>query len=373
MSTMVQTVAAVGAGAAGIGAAALVTTGGRRVGGRAVLLAAVVTGALAATAAAVAGARYQDMFAVVHGGYLALMVSFPITAAGVLVRSRRQGAPRWVAPVLATAFVPIPFGVYATHIEPTWLRVDHHDVAIAPERAGEDPLTIAVLADIQTSDVGSYEHRAVREAMAAEPDLVLLPGDLFQGDRSAADTAAMRELLEELHAPGGVYFVQGDSEHGDYHDLVAGTGVTVLDDRVVEISIGDRTVRIGGTRLDYQSKGAEEVRQSLLATADDGAITILLGHRPDTALMLPSNSRVDLTVAGHTHGGQIVVPFYGPLVTMSDVPRDVARGGVGEIDGNRILVSPGIGLERGHAPQVRFGNRPAVAIVTLADEPITQR
>lgn len=370
---MVQTVAAVGAGAAGIGAAAAVTSGGRRIGGRAVLLAAVVTGATGLLAAGAAGAAYADLFAVLHGVYLTIMVSLPIAAVGVWGLARRHGAPRWVPPVLAVALVPVPFGVYATHIEPTWLRVDHHDVAIDPTRAGDDPLTVAVLADIQTSDVGAYEHRAVREAMAADPDLILLPGDLFQGDRTERDTAEVQELLRELRAPGGVYFVQGDSEHGDYHGLLEGTGITILDDRVEEVTVRDRTVRIGGTRLDYQSRSATAVRRSLQAAPEDAAITILLSHRPDTALLLPPDSRVDLTVAGHTHGGQIVVPFVGPLVTNSDVPRDVARGGLGSIDGNRIYVSPGVGMQRGHAPQVRFGNRPAVAILSLADEAVTQR
>lgn len=364
---MVQTLAAVGAGAAGIAAAAASTPAGRRVGGRAVLTATVVTGAVGVLASVAAGAAYRDMFAVAHGIYLAIMVSFPIAAVGVFLLGRRRGAHRWVAPALAVALVPIPFGIYATHIEPTWLRVDHHDVSVAPDRAGDDDLTIGVIADLQTSDVGEHEHRAVREVMAAEPDLILMPGDLFQGDRTDEDTAEIRALLGELHAPGGVYFVQGDSEHGDYHELVEGTGITILDDRVEEIEVGDRIVRIGGTRLDYQTRSAIAVRRTLQAAPEDAAITILLSHRPDTALHLPPDSRVDLTVAGHTHGGQIVVPFLGPIVTMSDVPRDIARGGLGEIDGNRIYVSPGVGIERDHAPQVRFGNRPAVAVLTLSD------
>ena len=83
-----------------------------------------------------------------------------------------------------------------------------------------------------------------------------------------------------------------------------------------------------------------------------------MSHRPDTVLELPPDSRVDLTVAGHTHGGQIVLPGFGPLVTLSDVPRSVARGGLHTVDGNRIYVSPGVGLQRGQAPQVRLFSPP---------------
>lgn len=60
-----------------------------------------------------------------------------------------------------------------------------------------------------------------------------------------------------------------------------------------------------------------------------------------------------------------MVPGFGPIVTLSEVPRGVARGGLGRIDGNRIYVSPGVGLQRGQAPQVRLFAPPAVAVLTL--------
>jgi predicted MPP superfamily phosphohydrolase len=72
-------------------------------------------------------------------------------------------------------------------------------------------------------------------------------------------------------------------------------------------------------------------------------------------------------VAGHTHGGQVVVPGFGPLMTMSEVPRDVARGGLHWIDGNPIYVSPGVGMERRQAPQVRLFARPSVGVLELVD------
>ena len=98
---------------------------------------------------------------------------------------------------------------------------------------------------------------------------------------------------------------------------------------------------------------------------DAGTVRILMSHRPDTVLGLPADADVDLTVAGHTHGGQISLPVVGPLITLTNVPRAVAAGGVHRVNGNQIYVSPGIGMERGHAPQVRFGVPPTVGIVDL--------
>jgi predicted MPP superfamily phosphohydrolase len=260
--------------------------------------------------------------------------------------------------VVAIGLLPAPFGFYATHIEPNRLRVERVAVAVDAERAGDDDVRIAVLADLQTNHVGDHERRAVDEILAAEPDVILVPGDLFQGsdDELDGEVEAMRALLGRLEAPHGVFFVRGDVDGGGHADRVLeGTGIEILDDEVAEVEVGDRTLRIGGTTLDYGGEDAEAVRADLQGTPTDEAVTILVSHRPDTVLQLPGEARVDLTVAGHTHGGQVVVPCA------------VARGGLHEIDGNPIYVSPGVGLEREHAPQVRFLSRPTVAVLTLRD------
>ena len=315
-------------------------------------------------------------FGVMHYAYLVATVSLPmvgLSAAAASWRSRPavpSDLRRRVAGGLAIAVMLLPavVGFYATHIEPHWLRVDHVTVAVGGERQGDDPVTVGVLADLQTNHVGDHERNAVDSLVEAEPDVILIPGDLFHGDDDeyARELEAMRGLLARLHAPHGVYLVQGDADPPEWMArMIAGTDITVLDRDVVDLEIGDRRLRLGGHTLHPSGWDAEVVRNDLQQTTDPGVITVLLAHRPDTALYLPEGSRVDLTVAGHTHGGQIVVPGIGPLLTLSDVPRDVARGGLHRMDGNQIYVSPGVGIERGDAPQVRLFNRPAVAILTL--------
>jgi uncharacterized protein len=93
-------------------------------------------------------------------------------------------------------------------------------------------------------------------------------------------------------------------------------------------------------------------------------VRILLTHRPDAAFHLPEGG-VELVVSGHTHGGQVQLPWIGPPITMSNVPRDVAAGGLHTLDGQEIYVSGGVGLERATAPQVRLNARPSIGIVTL--------
>jgi uncharacterized protein len=134
---------------------------------------------------------------------------------------------------------------------------------------------------------------------------------------------------------------------------------------VVRVEVGDRRVLIGGIELDYKSSGALDVVHRLETTAGDVDIRILLAHRPDAVFNLYPTSRVDLVVAGHTHGGQIVVPGFGPLVTLTGVPREVAAGGLHTIGANPIYVSRGVGCERGQAPRIRFFCPPEVTLLTV--------
>ncbi len=84
---------------------------------------------------------------------------------------------------------------------------------------------------------------------------------------------------------------------------------------------------------------------------------------------MTSTDHFDVLVAGHTHGGRVAIPFFGPPVPRSSVSRSVAAGGLHDLDGHTIYVSTGVGRERVHAPQVRFGVRPSIGILDLVGAP----
>ena len=130
-----------------------------------------------------------------------------------------------------------------------------------------------------------------------------------------------------------------------------------------EIVVNDQAVRLAGVSV-ADSDGARLTTLAGLLEPSD-AMTILLAHRPDAVFDLPTGADVDLIVSGHTHGGQVSVPFYGPPVTFSDVPRSLAAGGLERVEGYPVYVSTGVGLERREAPQIRFGVRPAVGVLTV--------
>jgi predicted MPP superfamily phosphohydrolase len=306
-----------------------------------------------------------DLFGIAHVLYLQAALAVPLLGAGLLGLCWWRPHSTAAIGLAAVLLVPALIGIWSSHIAPFQLRVDEHRVPVSGSAAGSGTVRFAVLADLQTTGIGDHERAAVRAVMDAEPDVILLPGDLFQADGETLEEQgpAVRELLAQLEAPHGVYLVQGDVDTAERWQRIVPPDVTVLDDEVVELRIRDRVVHLGGTRLDVSSAGAESVRDQLAATERD--LTVLMSHRPDTVLYLPTDSGVDLTVAGHTHGGQIAVPLFGPPLTLSQVPRDVGAGGLHEVDGNPIYVSTGVGMERGQAPQVRLLVPPSVGVLDL--------
>jgi predicted MPP superfamily phosphohydrolase len=311
--------------------------------------------------------RGHIAFSVAHLTYLTLVISVPLLGIGCIVAWWWALRPRRGLLVAGTALLlPIPVGLYATHIAPFRLHRDRVAVHVAAARAPTGTLRIGVLADIQLIDVTGYEWRAVRALMAQEPDVIVIAGDLFQGTHAQfrREVAEYRRLLGALHAPGGVYLVPGDVDGGELPELVRGTGVVLLEDEVARFLLKGVAVNLGGLRLDWQTAAARRVYRALERVPDD-ELAILLSHRPDSVLDLPRTSRVDLTIAGHTHGGQIALPGIGPLVTLTRVPRAVAAGGLHTIDGNPIYVSTGIGVERGHAPQIRLFTRPSYGVIDV--------
>ena len=92
------------------------------------------------------------------------------------------------------------------------------------------------------------------------------------------------------------------------------------------------------------------------------AFQIVLGHAPNFAL---GDVDADLLIAGHTHGGQVRLPWIGPLVTLSAVPRAWAAGATQLSGGRTLVVSRGVGMERVTAPRLRFLCRPQLVVIDV--------
>ena len=310
----------------------------------------------------------RTWFFAVHLAYIDVMVLLPLIGGALLAAAVRRRATVSVGALGFSSFALVPIGIHSTFFAPYDLRVETCRVPLARAREGVRPITIGVLSDLQLAEIGEHERTAVARIMAAHPDLILLPGDMMQvsAQQIPEMLPPLHALLAELSAPLGVYFVQGNCESkSDARRFVEGTPVRFLDDDVVSLAIGDRRIELAGVDLAFKSPRAREALARVERAGDDGGVRILLAHRPDVIDAMPRDSRVDLIVCGHTHGGQVQIPFFGPPITLSNVPRAMAAGGLHEQDGKRIYVSRGVGWEHGDAPRVRFLCPPEVSLITL--------
>jgi hypothetical protein len=181
----------------------------------------------------------------------------------------------------------------------------------------------------------------------------------------AQTTADLKDLLRRRHfaAPLGVFAVQGDVDRG-WPEVLGGTGIRLLSGTVARITLpGGRPLSIVGL-TPPMSRGQDTSDLLALArSAPAGDLRIVIGHNPNFVQDLAEASvGVDLALAGHTHGGQVVLPLFGPPITQMSLPRRYASG-LHDYRGIPLHVSAGIGMERGTAPQIRFNCPPEISVI----------
>jgi hypothetical protein len=286
--------------------------------------------------------------------------------AGLHLRARRPS----MAAGLAFA-VAVLLGVYveAYHREPWDLKVRVHQVDLRRGGPGAGKVRIVHLSDLQTDRVGPHEERALREALREKPDLIVMTGDFVQPrleDTRRRTGAELRALFRRLdfRAPLGAYAVQGDTDR-DWPASLRDTSIRCLTREVAEVGLpGGRRLGLVGLSVE-QSRGDDPSGVlTLLRRVPEGDLRLVLGHRPEFVMALAGRARVDLALAGHTHGGQVVLPGFGPPLTLSRLPRRYASG-LNAYEGIPLHVSPGLGMERLTAPQVRFLCPPEVSVLEV--------
>ena len=301
-----------------------------------------------------AGALGPSSFGVFRLAACGLFLHGSVVLAASAVLLWRTG--RKTAVFSATAVVLLVLvAVDAFLIEPTWLEVSR--VRLTTPKVTR-PVRIVVVADLQTDHIGPYEREVFRRIMQEKPDLILLAGDYLQvwGQPRKEAFGQLGELLRELdfRAPGGVFAVAGNIDAWDWPRMFDGLPVTVV--RATE------QFETCGIRLTCLSVGSSFNSRLKIDTPDPDRFHVVLGHAPNFA---KGRIEADLLVAGHTHGGQVCLPWIGPLLTLADVPREWASGLSDLPGGGKLLVSRGVGMERGSAPRLRFLCRPELVVVDL--------
>ena len=237
-----------------------------------------------------------------------------------------------------------------------WVRVTHVTVAAAGLPQEFDGYTIAHLSDLH---VGSTDSRRVAQRWVAlanryEPDLTVITGDLVT--KGSAFYAEVCAVVAELEARDGVCVCLGNHDLYDARALEQGleqVGASVLRNRWSSLQREGAMLIVAGV----DPGGPLDVA---LADRPDDCYTVLLAHYPEVFDKL-EGLRVELVLSGHTHGGQIGVPWLGDKVNVATVMGQRGRGLV-ERGSSRLFVSAGLGTT---GVPFRLGVRPELALLKL--------
>ena len=285
-----------------------------------------------------------------------------------------------IAIVLWTlVIVAVAFGIYVRYAEPARLEVTWNELHLQDLPETLEGLRIVHLSDFHCQPDSAIERSsrgAVKLAMEQKPDLIVISGDLFE-TCEMADKCAWQ--IEGLKAPLGVWAVPGnhDRAHEDpfacmeapqedvatLRTALDALGINLLANENKNLRVNGATIAIAGS--DEFAFGRDDVARALRGTSE-ADLVILITHTPDL-IDDPASAKADLILCGHTHGGQIRLPWIG--APWAPVWRDRRRSsGLLRAGEQLCYVNRGVAS----ATRARFNCRPEVAVLTLAAGQETQ-
>ena len=298
----------------------------------------------------------------------AIFVEGPLLALILAWRHRTANEVGKTRVLLAACLILSAVHVDAYYIEPQMLVPRHYVVDPTTGVPSGRSIRVLHVTDIQTPTIGAHEERALRLGLSYRPDLIVLTGDYVQdavGRATELEAAAdLRELMTRIgfDAPLGVFATEGDVGP-PCGAVFGGTSVRCLSDRSATVNLpGGGRLSITGLSRGRGRERDPRVLAHMLAEAPVADYRIVISHAPDFISAMPV--KVDLALAGHTHGGQVVIPFFGPPRTAIRLPRRFA-GGLNDYRGTPLHVSRGVGMERGFDIPVRFLCPPEIGILDL--------
>lgn len=286
--------------------------------------------------------------------------------------------------LLASALTGLVVSVYGFLVEPA-VRLRVRRWRLRPRGWTGGPLKLAILADLHMGEPHmslARLRRIVARTNALGADLTLVLGDLEAGHRFVSRRVSMEDTAAELarlRAPLGVWAILGN--HDWWHDrpaqargggpnriaeLLRAAGVPVLQNDAVKLGAGTPAGPFWLAGLDDQLaigvgdmvfRGLDDLPGTLGKVTDDAPV-ILMAHEPDIFPKVPD--RVALTLSGHTHGGQVRLFGWSPMVPSAYGNR-YAYGPVRE-DGRDLVVSGGLGCS---ILPVRLGVVPEITVVEI--------
>jgi predicted MPP superfamily phosphohydrolase len=299
--------------------------------------------------------------------FLAICITVPVMAVSTWIRHLRASRKprRWVRWIWTSLFgLEICCLLYAQCIEPGWLEVTTHRIQL---KGLGGSLRIVHITDLHLEgDSDSWVEEILDVVARSRPDLVLLTGDYLDRRDQEAELNRLLNRLVEIAGAGRVFGVTGNFEkYAGVSPVFADSGVALLDGVVVVHTRRSAALQIAG--IGYHDMWvSEELLRDVAAQVDPSIPSVLLHHTPDLAESEGIRA-FDLVLCGHTHGGQVRLPLYGALITLSRYGKKYEVGLYRLGGETRMYVNRGLGTEPVPGLRIRFLCRPEVAVFELAE------
>jgi predicted MPP superfamily phosphohydrolase len=268
---------------------------------------------------------------------------------------------------LEAMLLAIGGGLYMREYEPSWVEVKEVSLKLPRLAKPFSGLRMAQISDLHFGGWMTKEALTdiVQMVIAQSPDVVVITGDFVMGhNRVPRMFEKLGELADALKALSDrlpTLAVLGNHDYWLDHDAVA---KMLRQAGIQELNNSVNTIKLGGERLHIAGVDDVMVRQSrmgvILSQLPDDGCAVLLAHEPDYADLSAETGRFDLQLSGHSHGGQVVLPFIGPPVLPS-----LARkypSGLYKVKDMFQYTNRGVGMT---PPYVRLNCRPEITIFTL--------
>jgi len=250
---------------------------------------------------------------------------------------------------------------YPVFIERNLVMVNHYQIPVPVLPPAFNGLRIAHLTDLHLGFLVSenFIEHVVQKTNRLKPDLVVCTGDYVHGKNSSGEIDKVWPIIAKLRAKHGVYSVLGN------HDHWADTARSLywLERSGQNIRHQCKTIHKGKERIFIGGCGDlwedDLLIDQTFSASDEGDCRILLAHNPDT-MDTGFTTPLSLVLSGHTHGGQVSIPFYGPPIL--PVRNKKYSSGLIEVNKTNLFISKGIGWA---IYPVRFNCYPEIAVLTL--------
>lgn len=257
---------------------------------------------------------------------------------------------------------------YARYTEPNLLRLQNVDIGAAAVSSDLEGIRIVQVSDIHLGRFYSLDklQDLATRINGLKPDMIVFTGDLIDNFANDPVPGAIAPILSQMKAPLGKFAVYGNHDQGGgakrpYARIMAEGGFKLLVNDHETLSIGRSKLVVAG--LDDFLLGSPDLNKTFFGI-DRDAFVLLLAHEPDVADRL-GKYPVDLQLSGHSHGGQVQLPGYGPLYT-PPLARKYTEGLYTFHAGSRrplqLYVNRGIGTTR---LPFRLDSVPELTLITL--------